>query len=93
MQFSKKDPLVDTISRVMAGEKMLEENFFYRLPSHVIHNELFVAARNLDRFYNRMKIGNDFDLKEFNSILKKLKGIQKEARKFNKGDKIPLSYE
>jgi hypothetical protein len=78
------------------NSKTLEEatdDSFYRLPGHVINNELFVAVRNLNTLQSSLRNGNDLDLKSLKSVIKNLNDIAKQAKSFKASDKIPLSYQ
>lgn len=61
---------------------------FYRLPSDIIDNELYLASKNLNNLYNNIKAGNDLDTGVIDSIIKKLNTIKKSAKKFNNTDEI-----
>jgi hypothetical protein len=73
-------------------EASTDDNF-YRLPGHVINNELFVAVRNLNTLQSSLRNGNDLDLKSLKSVIKNLIDIAKHAKSFKASDKIPLSYQ
>ena len=73
--------------------KTEKEKTFERLPGHVIGNELYVAQRELTRFYEGLLAGNDFDRVKFNRILASLAEIKKQARKFTESEVIPISYQ
>jgi hypothetical protein len=69
------------------------DNSFYRLPGHVINNELFVAVRNLNTLQSSLRNGNDLDLKSLKSVIKNLNDIAKQAKSFKASDEIPVSYQ
>lgn len=61
---------------------------FYRLPSDVIGNDLYLVSKNLMNFYDSAKAGNDVDPGVLDSIIKKLNEIKKSAKKFNKAEEV-----
>lgn len=61
---------------------------FYRLPSDVIGNDLYLVSKNLMNFYDSAKAGNDVDPGVLDSIIKKLNEIKKSAKKFNKTEEV-----
>lgn len=73
-------------------ESTLEENTYFRLPANIIGNELYVAAKRLQQIFEGQKNGNDFDVKEFDSLINSLQKISKSAKRFNAGDELPLVY-
>lgn len=82
-----------SIEEAVATVLNLTEGTFYRLPSHVVKNELYVLSKAVPAFYNSLKNGGDLDMKELNSIIAKLTAIKKEAKAFKQGDDVPLMYE
>ena len=69
------------------GEESIQESF-YRLPSDVIGNDLYLVSKNLMNFYDSAKAGNDVDPGVLDSIIKKLNEIKKSAKKFNKAEEV-----
>lgn len=70
--------------------KILKEEF-YRLPGHVIGNELYSIVNNLKSIYSSLINGDDFNVKEFNQIISGLQKIKKEAKSFNSENEVPVS--
>lgn len=66
---------------------------FYRLPDHVINNELYVAVKNLNAIQSSLRNGNDFDVSSFKSVITNLNAIAKQAKSFKTGKKVPVSYQ
>ena len=85
--------LLEQSRTILENKEQLDEGVFYRLPGHIIGNELYVLNKEFNSFYQSMINGNDYDLKRVNNILNKLKDITKEAKLFHTGDKVPVSYE
>ena len=77
---------------IEATHALAEAASFYRLPGHVVGNELYVVARDLKSFADSQLNGDDFDVKSFTSIIDKLNKIKKEAKAFNSEDDVPVSY-
>ena len=75
-----------------SSKEDLEESF-YRLPGHVINNELYVLNREIDTFTKGQLNGNDFDETAFNSFIRQMQKIKKEAKKFNSEEDVPVSYQ
>jgi translation initiation factor 2 beta subunit (eIF-2beta)/eIF-5 len=73
-------------------KEQLTESFM-RLPGHVIGNELYSVKQAFESFYSSQKNGNDFNAKALNDIIKSLQSIKKEAKKFNKPEDVPVSYQ
>lgn len=69
------------------SEESIQEAF-YRLPSDVIGNDLYLVSKNLMNFYDSAKAGNDVDPGVLDSIIKKLNEIKKSAKKFNKAEEV-----
>lgn len=69
------------------SKESIQESF-YRLPSDVIGNDLYLVSKNLMNFYDSAKAGNDVDPGVLDSIIKKLNEIKKSAKKFNKAEEI-----
>lgn len=69
------------------SEDSLDESFF-RLPSNIIGNDLYLAAKNLNNFYDSANNGNDIDPGVLDSIIKKLNMIKKAAKKFNSAEEV-----
>jgi nucleoid DNA-binding protein len=97
-QYVKSDKKGDVLNLTLKqDEYVLNEAAsgadFYLLPGHVINNELFVAARNLNSMQSSLKNGNDFDLKGFKNMISILNDIAKQAKRFKTGDEIPVSYQ
>lgn len=73
-------------------EVQLNEGAFLRLPGHVIGNELYVVTKELKSFTDSQMNGSDFNEKAFDKIIKTLKDICLEAKRFNSEDEVPVSY-
>ena len=84
--------LLEQSQRILEKREQLDEGAFYRLPGHVIGNEFYRAHDALDSFYKTQINGNDFNEKNFDSIIKMLQAIRKEAKKFNSAEEVPVSY-
>jgi hypothetical protein len=69
------------------SDDSLNESFF-RLPSNIIGNDLYLAAKNLNSFYDSANSGNDIDPGVLDSIIKKLNMIKKAAKKFNSAEEV-----
>mgnify|MGYP000178683185 CR=1 FL=1 len=67
--------------------EVIQESF-YRLPSDVIGNDLYMVSKNLMNFYDSAKAGNDVDPGVLDSIIKKLNEIKKSVKKFNKAEEV-----
>lgn len=67
--------------------EIIQESF-YRLPSDVIGNDLYMVSKNLMNFYDSAKTGNDVDPGVLDSIIKKLNNIKKSAKKFNNAEEV-----
>jgi len=76
----------------VSSKEDLEESF-NRLPGHVINNELYVLNREIDTFTKGQLNGNDFDETAFNSFIRQMQKIKKEAKKFNSEEDVPVSYQ
>lgn len=79
---------------VSAADQCLNEsaNTFWRLPVHVINNELFVVRKVFSSIYENATNGDDFDPEMFAKLLSQLSKIKKEAKQFKVGDEVPVSY-
>jgi len=66
---------------------------FYRLPGHIINNELFVAVRNLNALQQGLRNGDDLNLNDLKSIISTLQDVAKEAKGFSAGAEVPLPYQ
>jgi len=69
----------------------LEERFL-RLFGSTVHDLQKVTSR-LNTFCNGQVNGNDFDEKEFNDIVNKLKGIKLDTKAFDSEDEVPVTYQ
>jgi len=81
------------LKQIIREEIQKLDEGFYRLPSHVVGNELYKAHKLLNYIYDSQKNGNDFDMKNINSLISQLQSIKKQAKQFNSGDDVPLGYE
>jgi hypothetical protein len=73
-------------------QQMLNESFM-RLPGNVIGNELYEAKKMFEAIYSTQTNGDDFKEKDFNNLIKKLQDIKKQAKKFEKAEDVPVSYQ
>lgn len=89
----KYSNLIEQSRSILENKEQLNEGSFYRLPGHVIGNEFYRAHDALDSFYKTQINGNDFNEKNFDSIIKMLQAIRKEAKKFNSAEEVPVSYD
>ena len=88
--------LIDTAREYLSGpleeDITLNEGAFYRLPGHVIGNELYVVTDLLKSFYSTQTNGNDFNMKNFAHIISMLQKIKAEAKQFGDKEDVPVSY-
>jgi len=78
--------------RKIIREELLKEASYYRLSKNVISNELYRLNKNFKSIYSTLVNGNDFNKKEFDTMINSLQKISKSARKFNVGDDIPNEF-
>ena len=81
------------IRYTVVNEALTEAKTFMRLPGHVIGNELYQAKQNLESIVSSLTNGDDYIDKEMTTLIKMLQNIRKEAKKFEVGDEVPVSYE
>ena len=85
--------LIKQSKNILEGKEVNIEEAFMRLPGNVIGNELFTVQKELAAFYSSQTAGNDVDIKKLNTIIKDLNTIKKAAKKFNKPEDVPVSYQ
>ena len=88
-----QDPLYNAAASILQGDLCEAADDFYRLPGHVINNELYVAVKNLNSIQSSLRNGNDFDVSSFKSVITSLNAIAKQAKSFKADEKVPVSYQ
>ena len=77
-----------SLLKQMIKEELLKEEtgYYWRLPIKIIGNELYRVQKILPNLYNTVSKGNDFDMEQFDGIIKKLNIIKSSAKKFKAGE-------
>lgn len=70
----------------------INEGSFYRLPGHIIGNELYELKKAFESFYSTQINGNDVNISTLNNLIKMLNNIKKEAKMFSNPEDVPVSY-
>jgi len=81
------------VAKKILGESSEIEEAFMRLPGNIINSELYVASKALADLLKNQTAGNDFDAKHLNTIIKSLNDVKKSAKKFNKPEEVPISFQ
>ena len=72
----------------MCNESVVTEGVFYRMPKDVISDDLYLATKNLQNFYDRTAAGNDVDTGVIDTIIKALERAKKSVKKFNSKEEV-----
>jgi hypothetical protein len=78
---------------LIEAKKILNESTFHRLDKRTIRNDFYVAQKELERLYEKVKRGDDYDPESMKNIISWLQKIDKKAKRFKTGDTIPAQYE
>jgi NAD-specific glutamate dehydrogenase len=78
---------------LIEAKKILNESTFHRLDKRTIRNDLYVAQKELNRLYEKVKRGDDYESEAMKKIILWLQNVDKKAKRFKSGDTIPAQYE
>ena len=69
-------------------EGLVVSEAFFRMSKDVISDDLYLATKNLQNFYDRTAAGNDVDTGVIDTIIKALERAKKSTKKFNSKEEV-----
>lgn len=78
--------------QVKAFVKKLVEGKFYRLPNDIVDDNVYRFKRSVESACDSVLHGNDFEMKQWESILKSAQEIIKSAKEFNSAADLPDEF-
>ena len=76
------------LSHILAGSSESVNESFFRMDKNVISDDLYLATKNLQNFYDRTAAGNDVDTGVIDTVIKALERAKKATKKFNSKEEV-----